>query len=387
MNVEDAVERFVRAFGHDPDGVWSAPGRVNLIGEYTDLNEGYVLPLALPFRAAAAVALSDDAMVRVSSAQYGPRDPPTVVEAPLRDLRPGTTAGWTGYVLGVVWALMESGARLRGLEIQVDSEVPIGAGLSSSAALECSVALALRDLHGLPLDLLELAAAARRAENEYVGVPTGIMDQTASLCCSRGHALFLDTRTLEMRHVPFRPEQAGAVLLVVNTGVKHALGDSAYAQRRRDCERAAHELGVAALRDVPDDAVGAALDSLSDPVIRRRARHVLTEQRRVLEVVALLDSARTAAIGPLLTEGHNSLRDDFEVSSEELDTVVDAALGAGALGGRMTGGGFGGSALVLSEIERVAAVTEAIREAFAVRGWRLPEPAAVTASGGAEKFV
>lgn len=382
---------FRRVFGRPPEGIWSAPGRVNLIGEFTDYNDGYVLPLALPYAAQAAAARRRDGLVRVASAQRSEAGRTPVVEAYLDRLEPGTgepvTSSWTAYVLGVVWALREGGAEIGGTELHIDSDVPIGAGLSSSAALECSVALALQDLYDLSLSRQELARLAQRAENEYVGVPTGIMDQTASLRCRAGHALFLDTRTLEVRQVPFDLEPAGLTLLVVNTGVKHALGNSAYADRRRDCLRAAAELGVAALRDVPPEKTDAALAELSDDVVRRRARHILTEQSRVLEVVGLLESDRPAEVGPVLSAGHRSLRDDFEVSCAELDTVVDVAVANGALGARMTGGGFGGSAVVLLELGAVDAVTTAVAGGFAARGFARPEVIGVVASDGASRVA
>ena len=349
-----------------------APGRVNLIGEFTDLNQGYVLPLALPYAAQAAVARRDDGLVRVASAQRHLNGAVSVVEAGVDALSPGSN-GWASYVLGVVWALRETGFEVGGMEVQIDSDVPIGAGLSSSAALECSVALAAADLYGLQISRRELARVAQRAENEFVGVPTGIMDQTASLRCQAGHALFLDTRSLEVRQVPFDLAAYDLALVVVNTKVKHALGTSAYADRRAACERAAVALGVPALRDIPPEQMDAALAKLSDEVVKRRARHIISEQRRVLEVVELLDCQRPREIGPVLTAGHRSLRYDFEVSCAELDTTVEAAVAAGALGARMTGGGFGGSAVVLVE-------TDARRAGDRCRGQGL-RPAGLRSSG------
>jgi galactokinase len=357
---------------------------VNIIGEFTDYNDGYVLPIALSYAARASVARRDDQVVKVASAQRSDRGGISVVEAQLERLRP-RAGGWASYVLGVVWALRESGAGIGGVEIHLDSDVPIGAGLSSSAALECSVALALHDLYGLSLTLQELASLAQRAENEYVGVPTGIMDQTASMRCQAGHALFLDTRSLELLQVPFDLEPAGLTLLVVNTGVKHALGNSAYAERRRDCLAAAAALGVVALRDIDPADIDSALARLADEVVRRRARHIISEQARVLEVVRLLEAGRAAEVGPVLSAGHRSLRDDFEVSCAELDTVVDASVSAGALGARMTGGGFGGSALVLVDLGAVDKVTRAVAGAFADRGFSAPTIFGVVASAGAAR--
>lgn len=383
----EAAAAFDRIFGRRPEGIWSAPGRVNLIGEFTDYNDGFVLPIALRLVAKACLARRDDDLVRVVSAQRSKGGDVSVLSARIDELRPGGSRGWSSYVLGVVWSLREAGATLAGIEIYVDSDVPIGAGLSSSAALECSVALALNDLFLLALSRQELASISQRAENEYVGVPTGIMDQTASLRCTAEHALFLDTRSLEVRQVPLRLKDHGLTLLVVNTGVKHALGDSAYADRRRDCQLAAEELGVVALRDVAFDKMDAALAKLSDDRVRRRARHVISEDARVLEVVRLLEAGRPADIGPVLSAGHRSLRDDFEVSCAELDTVVDAAVGAGALGARMTGGGFGGSAVVLLETSTVGVVSTAVADAFKVRSYGAPETTEIAASAGASRLA
>ncbi len=379
---------FWRTFGRPPEGIWSAPGRVNLIGEFTDYNDGFVLPLALPFAALACAARRDDDLIRVASAQrQEPSGAGSVVASPLEMLRPATARGWESYALGVVWALREAGADVGGLDLYFDSDVPIGAGLSSSAALECSAALALRDLYDLPISLRELALIAQRAENEYVGVPTGIMDQTASLCCRAGHALLLDARSLEVRQVALDLAPLGLTLLIVNTGLKHVLADSAYADRRRDCHLAAEELGVAALRDVAPENMDAALARLSDDVLRRRARHVISEDARVIEVVRLLDAGRADEVGPLLSAGHRSLRDDFNVSCSELDTVVDVAVVSGALGARMTGGGFGGSAVVLVEAALAEAVGDAVMEAFAARGYGRPEMSEVVASDGASRVA
>jgi galactokinase len=360
---------------------------VNLIGEFTDYNDGFVLPLALPFAARACAARRDDDLVRVVSAQRSEGGELPVVEAVLDLLKPGTTSGWASYVLGVIWALREAGAELAGVELLIDSDVPIGAGLSSSAALECSVALALHDLYELRLSRQDLALVAQRAENEYVGVPTGIMDQTASLRCRSAHALFLDTRTFEVRQVPLDLGPVGLTLLVVNTGVKHALGNSAYADRVRDCHRAAEKLGVPALRDVAPENIDAALARIDDDVVRRRARHVISEQSRVLEVVRLLESGRPAEVGPVLSAGHRSLREDYEVSCAELDTVVDVAVAGGALGARMTGGGFGGSAVVLVELAKVEAVTLAVTRAFAARGYTPPQTIEIVACDGASRVA
>jgi galactokinase len=336
---------FEEVFARAPEGAWAAPGRVNLIGEHTDYNDGYVLPFALPHTTRAAVARRDDGLLRLHSADMEGG----VVELTVDDLAPGTTAGWATYPAAVLWTLREAGHPVGGADIHYDSTVPVGGGLSSSAALQVVTALALTELHGVELPRQELALLCQRSENVYVGAPVGVMDQTASACCTEGHALHLDVRALAQRQVPFDLAAEGLRLLVVDTRVKHAHADGAYGELRAGCEAAAAALGLPALRDVAYGELDAALADLPDERLRRLTRHVVTEDRRVEEVIALLDAGRTVEIGPILTAGHASLRDDFRVSCAELDLVVDTALSAGALGARMTGGGFGGSAIVLVE--------------------------------------
>ncbi|HUZ20583.1 MAG TPA: galactokinase [Acidimicrobiales bacterium] len=379
---------FRDAFGRDPEGVWAAPGRVNVIGEFTDYNDGFVLPIALPHVTRAAIARRDDGRLRVVSAQLGPGGgTATLAEATVAGLEPEAATGWAAYVFGVAWALREAGRPVGGADVHIDSNVPIGAGLSSSAALECSVALGLRDLFSLRMSRERLALLAQRAENDFVGVPCGIMDQTASLRCRAGRALLLDTRSLATRQVPFDLAREGLVLLVLDTRVQHNLGTSAYAERRWACEEAARVLGVRALRDVEAGEMRGALARIDDPVIARRARHVITENARVLEVVRLLDAGRPREVGPVLSAGHESLRDDFEVSAPELDTAVGAARSAGALGARMVGGGFGGSAIALVDAGRAAAVEAAVRAAFAERGFGSPRVFVAVPSGMARRLA
>jgi galactokinase len=351
-------------------GVWRAPGRANLMGEHTDYNEGLVLPFALGQGVTATAAARDDGKLALSSRQ-APGEPVTVA---LDSLAPGSVAGWAVYPAGVAWALRDAGYQVPGATIAIDSDLPEGSGLSSSAALECSVALALTGLAGLTVARRELAAIARRAENEFVGVPSGIMDQSASLLCEAGHALLLDGRTLETFQVPFDPAEGGAALLVIDTRAKHALTGGEYAQRRAECEEAAQQLGVPALGYLTDPGDA---DRLTDPVLRRRARHVIADDARVRAVVDLLGSTPGPGgyreIGVLLSEAHVSLRDDFEVSWPEADVTVEAAAAAGALGARMIGGGFGGSVLALIPSDSGQAVRAAITEAFARRSWTAPE--------------
>ncbi|NEC67212.1 galactokinase [Streptomyces sp. SID9727] len=378
---------FTALYGSEPEGIWAAPGRVNLIGEYTDFNDGFVMPLALPHTARAAVARRTDGELRLHSTDV----PGGVVRLRVDGLTPHEGHGWAAYPAGVVWALREAGHEVTGADIQLTSTVPTGAGLSSSAALEVVTALALNDLFGLGLDAAELAVLAQRAENAFVGVPCGVMDQMASACCTEGHALHLDTRDLGRCQVPFDLAAHGLRLLVVDTRVKHALGDGAYAERRAGCEEGARLLGIPTLRDLPYEELGTALDRLAesgaDESVVRYVRHVVGDNQRVEQVIALLDAGDVRAAGPVLTAGHVSLRDDLRVSCVELDLVVEAANAAGALGARMTGGGFGGSAIVLVEEARAEAVTKSVLEAFTAAGYGTPGVFPAVPSAGARRLV
>ncbi|MEU6001771.1 galactokinase [Streptomyces sp. NPDC047197] len=381
----DVAGQFAELYGYEADGVWSAPGRVNLIGEYTDFNEGFVMPLALPHTAVAAVARRTDGVLRLHSAD---------IDAPVAELRVDELTplskygqgGWAAYPAGVVWALRDAGHEVSGgADIHLASTVPTGAGLSSSAALEVVTALALNDLYELGLDRPGLAVLAQRAENAFVGVPCGVMDQMASACATEGHALHLDCRDLTTRQVPFDLAAHGLRLLVVDTRVKHELGDGAYAERRAGCEEGARVLGVSHLRDVPYAELPAALEKLTDEKIRRYVRHIVSDDHRVEQVIGLLDAGEVRAIGPVLTEGHASLRDDLRISCEELDLVVSTANAAGAIGARMTGGGFGGSAIVLVEEVDAEPVTKTILEAFASAGFTAPRVFPAVPSAGARR--
>jgi galactokinase len=378
--VTGAAGWFAECYGTEPEGVWHAPGRVNLIGEHTDYNEGFVLPFALGQGVRAAVSRRADELLELCSRQV-PTSPVTV---PLSKLAPGTVVGWAAYPAGAAWAILEAGYPVGGASIAIDADLERGAALSSSAALECATALALTELPGLSVPRPELAALARRAENEFVGVPTGIMDQSASLLCRAGHALLLDCRSGQASDVPLDLEAAGLMLLVIDTRVRHALADGRYAARRRACEDAARVLGVPSLRDVTDDP--AAVEQIADPLLRRRARHVVTENARVLETARLLRAGETGRCGPLLTASHVSLRDDFEVSWPQADVAVDAALASGALGARMTGGGFGGSVIALAEAGQADGIRAAASAAFAARGWPPPRFLDAQPSDGARRL-
>ncbi|HJZ27392.1 MAG TPA: galactokinase [Streptosporangiaceae bacterium] len=379
-------ELFRARFGGAADGVWFAPGRANLMGEHTDYNEGFVLPFALGQGIVAAAARRADRRLVLCSAQ----EPGCLLEVALDGLVPGRppkVTGWAAYPAGVAWALAAAGYQVPGACLAIDSDVPAGAGLSSSAALECVTALALTELAGLSVDRRELAAIARRAENEFAGVPSGIMDQSASLLSRSGHALLLDCRSLETAQVPFDPAASGSRLLLINTRARHKLTGGEYGQRRAECERAARLLGVPSLRYLTDVAdVG----RLADPVLQRRARHVVTDDQRVLDVVGLLrspDGDVYPEIGRLLTQAHVSLRDDFEVSWPEANLAVDAAVDAGALGARMMGGGFGGSVLALARSEAAGPVRAAVAEAFARRSWTAPAFLEATPSASARRVA
>lgn len=336
---------------------------MNLIGEHLDYNGGRCLPIAIPQRTTVTAAPARDGQLSVTSGGSS------------WSALPGERAeGWAGYVVGVLWALGVETA----LDLTVASDVPIGAGLSSSAALECATALAVDELLGLGLSRGELAAACIRAETEYVGAPTGGLDQTTSLFATAGHALLLDFAEGSRRMIPWAPEDDGMTLLVIDTRASHELVDGAYESRRRACEQAASELGLAFLAA----ATAADLDGLS-PELVPFARHVVTEQSLV---AAFEEAARRCdweQVGELMTASHASLRDDFKVSCPELDLAVDQALRHGAAGARMTGGGFGGSAIALLDTELVPEARRAIDRAFASNAWTAPEFLDGQASPGA----
>lgn len=379
---DDARAGFEAVFGRAADGLWSAPGRVNLIGEHTDYNEGFVLPFAIDRRTVVALGARDDRRVRVASTFAD-----ELAEIDLDQLAPESLGGWSAYPLGVAWALGEFGADLSavpGVDLFIDSDVPVGAGLSSSAAIESAVALALNDVWRLGLDRRTLARVGQRAENVAVGAPTGIMDQSASLLGRADHAVFLDCRTLESELVPLGLAEAGLAILVIDTGVKHSHATGGYGERRAACERGAAALGVNSLRDATVDDLPRA-QQLLDDVTFRRIRHVITENQRVLDTVAVLRAQGASAIGELLDASHRSMRDDFEISVPELDLAVETAVGAGALGARMTGGGFGGAAIALVRVGDLSRVQVAVDNAFGEHAFGQPDTFVVTASDGAAR--
>ncbi|WP_066286342.1 galactokinase [Arthrobacter sp. B6] len=377
----DLAARFEREFGRRPDGVWQAPGRVNLIGEHTDYNEGFVLPFAIDKTARVAIGVRTDSALRLLST-YGDQG---LVRADLGTLDAASAKGWTKYPLGVMWALQQRGVTVPGLDLLLDSNVPLGAGLSSSHAIECAVISALNDLTGAGLEPEEMVLATQRAENDFVGAPTGIMDQSASLRGSKGHAVFLDCRDQSVQLVPFDADQSGLVMLVIDTKVSHSHADGGYASRRASCELGAEVLGVKALRDVRVEDLEEAA-GLLDEVTYRRVRHVVTENARVLQTVELLASEGPGSIGALLDASHASMRDDFEISCPELDTAVASSRANGAIGARMTGGGFGGAAIALTPVELEQQVRAAVERAFAEAGYKAPDIFTVTPAAGAMRL-
>ncbi len=376
-DIERRAALLTAAFGGTPDGVWTAPGRVNLIGEHTDYNDGFVLPTAIDRETLAAARLREDGLFLCRSL-----DLPGVTTVPVGSLGPGAATGWAAYVVGVAWALREAGVAVGGMDIVVASDVPVGGGLSSSAALETATALAIHELAGGTLTRKELAVACRRAETEVVGAPVGVMDQIAALLGVAGDALLLDCRSLEVQAVPLHLAEEGLRLLVVDTKVSHSNSGGEYGERRRACEQAAIALGVPALRDATLEQVERTLSGTE----LRCARHVVTENARVGATVDALARHDLAAVGTLFAASHASMRDDFRISCPELDLAVEATLVGGAAAARMTGGGFGGCAVALVPDDLVAGLADGVREAFAAHAFRRPDVFTVEPSDGARRL-
>ncbi|MCM3885576.1 galactokinase [Frankia sp. R82] len=381
MNDRDALAarlatEFRARLGRPPAGVWAAPGRVNLMGEHTDYNDGLVLPFALDSATLVAVAPRDDDLLTCLSL-----DRPGGAALHTDDLRPGAVTGWPAYVLGALWALGWPQTRQPGLDIVVTSQVPPGAGLSSSAALTCAVTLAAAELTGLEPDRTTLAAAARRAETDMVGAPVGIMDQMAAMHGQTDHALLLDCRSLTFEPVPLPGQDTGLALLVVDTRISHTHAHGAYARRRTTCEDAARTLGVQALRDTTLTAVETTLVGEQ----QRIARHVVTEIDRVRTTVTALRHNDLTGLGETFAASQASMRDDFQISCPELDLAVDTLLDAGAHAARMTGGGFGGCTIALLPDAAVPTATTAVTAAFKTHGLTPPRAFETRPSHGATR--
>jgi galactokinase len=368
-------EKFLQTFGDEPDLIAAAPGRVNLIGEHIDYSEGFVLPFAIKDRTTAAIRKRDDSTVRIASAQRRNK----IVTVDINNVKPGLKGEWERYALGVLWSM---GVKT-GVDLLIDGLVPLGAGLSSSAALECSVATAVNHLFDMGFSLEDLARLTQRAENQYVGVPCGIMDQSVSLMATVGSALLLDCRDLSTRNIPFDVASSGLELLIIDTQAHHALTDGGYAERRASCESVAAKLGIKSMRELTMDQLEAGKAQLTQ-VEYVRARHAVSEMKRVLDCVEALSKSDFVKVGELINQSHISLRDDYNVSCPELDTAVDASLAAGALGSRMVGGGFGGSAIALIEVSKTSETIHAVEKAFADKKFKAPRFFTSLPSQGAE---
>jgi galactokinase len=368
-------EKFLQTFGEEPDLIAAAPGRVNLIGEHIDYSEGFVLPFAIKDRTTAAIRKRDDSTVRIASAQRRNK----IVTVDINNVKPGLKGEWERYALGVLWSM---GVKT-GVDLLIDGHVPLGAGLSSSAALECSVATAVNHLFDMGFSLEDLARLTQKAENQYVGVPCGIMDQSVSLMATVGSALLLDCRDLSTRNIPFDVASSGLELLIIDTQAHHALTDGGYAERRASCESVAAKLGIKSMRELTMDQLEAGKAQLTQ-VEYVRARHAVSEMQRVLDCVDALSKSDFVKVGQLINQSHISLRDDYTVSCPELDTAVDASLAAGALGSRIVGGGFGGSAIALIEASKTSETIHAVEKAFADKKFKAPRFFTSLPSQGAE---
>ena len=368
-------EKFLETFGEEPDLVAAAPGRVNLIGEHIDYSEGFVLPFAIKDRTMVAARKRDDLIVRIASVQRRNK----IITVDIHEVKPGLKGEWERYALGVLWSM---GVK-NGVDLLIDGHVPLGAGLSSSAALECAVATAMNHLFDMGFNLEELASLTQKAENQYVGVPCGIMDQSVSLMASRGFALLLDCRDLSTRNIPFDVASHGLELLIIDTQAHHALTDGGYAERRASCESVAAKLSVKSMRELTLAQLDSGRANLSETEYIR-ARHAITEMKRVLDCVDALGSGDFVKVGQLINESHRSLRDHYTVSCPELNTAVEASLAAGALGSRMVGGGFGGSAIALIEASKTSHTIKAVERAFADKKFKAPRFFTSLPSQGAE---
>lgn len=370
---------FESLYGRKPDVLAEAPGRVNLIGEHIDYSEGFVLPFAIASRTYAAIAKRSDGLVRIASHQRREK----IFSIDISDVKPGSKGDWEKYVLGVIWSMDITS----GLDILIDGNVPAGAGLSSSAALECSVTTGFNLLFDKKFSLQELARRAQRAENNYVGVPCGIMDQSISLMAQAGSALLLDCRDLSTEQIPFSVVDAGLELLIIDTQAHHALIDGGYAERRASCESVVAKLAIASLRHLTLEQLNSSRILLTE-IEFLRARHAVTEIARVHEAVIALRNSDFETLGKLINQSHISLSDDYAVSCPELDLAVSSALCAGAIGARMVGGGFGGSAIALVRVEKIQDAKNAVESAFGAANFKRPRfITSLPSAGATARFI
>lgn len=398
-----AAELFKQAYGKEPAGVWAAPGRVNLIGEHTDYNAGLCLPIALPHRTYIALSPRDDTSVRVVSDLASD----VIAEADLDGLEAGGVDGWAAYPVGVAWALRNAGFDgVQGFDAAFSSCVPLGSGLSSSAAMTCSTALALDDVYSQGFGdtdegRVTLINAAIASENDMAGASTGGLDQNASMRCTPDHAIRLDCRpglsaVDSVQQEVFDLEGHGLELLVLDTRAPHQLNDGQYAQRRATCEKAAEILGVANLRvvadsiaksDDPFQALKETLDKLEDDTMKKRVRHVITEIARVNSFVRAFANGKIDEAGRLFNASHDSLAADYEVTVPELDIAVDVARANGAYGARMTGGGFGGSIIALVDKGQGHEIAQKIADEFEAKGFNAPRALPAYAAAAASREI
>jgi galactokinase len=373
--IQENIEHFKSTFGYEPTGVWSAPGRANLIGEHTDYNEGFVFPFGIDRRTYASIALRSDRVCRVASDIDGKSYQFELGQKPV-DL------DWALYPLGVAWAMAEYATS--GFDCFITSDVPVGAGLSSSAAIECAVAIGLNELWNAGRTRQELALIGQKAENQVVGAPTGMMDQTASMLAQPDAAVLLDCQSLQATSVPLGLSEKGLLVAIIDTQVAHRHSDGGYRVRRESCERGASEMGVSSLRGLSEADLPTAQLKLNE-VDFRRVRHVVTENQRVLDSVGALAQGDLAKLGELMLASHASMRDDFEISIEELDLAVEVAMQTGAVGSRMTGGGFGGAAIAIIKKDLLGQLEQNCKAAFRAAGFIEPRVFAVEPSEGARR--
>jgi galactokinase len=386
VDIMDLESRFAQAYGDNYDtSAFFSPGRVNLIGEHTDYNGGYVFPCALSFGTYAVARKRNGRVMKFASANYS-----TKVESPLDDLACRPEDKWANYLKGVAYEFIQAGYDLGGFEIFIEGDIPNGAGLSSSASIELLMAVALDSFFGLGMDRVEMVKLCQKAENEFVGLNCGIMDQYASGMGKEGHAIFLDCKTLRHEYVPL--DLRGRKLVIINTNKRRSLMDSKYNERRAECELALRQLnanlpGAKCLGDVSIEEFEANKRLITDPLALKRARHIIYEDARVKKSVELLKSGDLPAFGELMRQAHESMRDDFEATGPELDALVEEAWKApGVVGARMTGAGFGGCAVSIVDEDAIESFKEEAGKGYTERTGLVPDFYVADVGDGARKL-